>query len=115
MKLSKAQQAVMDEAKKDIDIARSLDYPEWLKKTNSYYQVPSTASDDYKEMIEQKFIEAVDNGELKEYWERAINGIVLTHCNSRTLAKLQEYGLIEIIRDSSGETFGIDTIKVLNY
>jgi len=52
---------------------------------------------------------------LKKYWEEHRNGIVLTHCNSRTLAKLEEYGLIKIIEDSNGEQFGIDTVQVLNY
>ena len=52
---------------------------------------------------------------MKKYWEEHRNGIVLTHCNTKTLQKLESYGLIEIIYDSTGEDFGIDTIKVLNY
>jgi hypothetical protein len=103
-KLSKAQQEVMDHAKRKIDKARSMDYPTWLKASDSYY--------DYHE---KQWKKAVEEGYLKEYWEDARNGIVLTHCNSKTLWKLEEFGLIEIIEDSTGDRCGIDTVKVLNY
>lgn len=104
MKLSNAQEKVMMKAKKDIDMARSMEYAEWLKETHSFYQ---THEDAYQK--------AMSEGYLKEYWEDGRKGIVLASCNSRTLAKLEEMGLIEIVYDSNGETFGIDTIKVLNY
>jgi len=103
-KLSKAQQAVMDMAKKNIDKARTMDYPEWLKDMNSYY-------DNHEDALK----EAVAKGRYKDYWMDGRNGIVLTHCNSRTLIKLEEMGLIEIIEDSNGQPYGIDKIKVLNY
>lgn len=104
MKLSKAQETVMEDAKRQIDEAQSMDYPEWLKHGNGYY-----------EDHEDAWNKAVAKCYLKEYWEEHRNGIVLTHCNSRTLAKLEEYGLIKIIEDSKGEQFGIDTVQILNY
>ena len=103
MKLSKAQKQVMNEAYGDIDKARSMSYPEWFKET----QAPGLRENAIPRLIENEY--------LKEYWEDARNGIVLTHCNSRTIRKLAELGLVEIVRDSSGESFGIDTIKILNY
>ena len=102
-KLSKAQEQVMKDAYKDIDKARSMTYPEWFKETQSHG------------LRENAIPRYIENEYLKEYWEDARNGIVLTHCNSRTIRKLAELGLVEIVRDSSGESFGIDTIKILNY
>lgn len=113
MKLSKAQTEVMNKAKKDIDLARSLDYPEWLRTTHSYYQIPNWADEELKEHIDNRWKKAVDEKYLYEYWENARNSIVLTSCNTRTLKKLESYGLIEIIYDSTGELGGIDTVKVL--
>ena len=104
MKLSKAQMEVMADAKRQIDEARSMDYPEWLKHGNDYY-----------EDHEDAWKKAIAEGRFKKYWENKRNGIALTHCNSRTLEKLEEYGLIKIIEDSKGEQFGIDTVQVLNY
>lgn len=101
-KLSKAQQEVMNEAYKDIDRARALTYPEWFRETYHCFQ-------------ESKVDGLIEKEHLKKYWENERNGIVLTHCNSRTIRKLAELGLVEIVRDSSGESFGIDTIKILNY
>lgn len=108
MKLSKTQEQVLAHAKKDIDKARSLSYPEWLKAENHFYQCGN-------EYHQKCYREAVKREEMKKYWEEHRNGIVLTHCNTKTLQKLESYGLIEIIYDSTGEDFGIDTIKVLNY
>ena len=102
MKLSKAQQEVMEKAKREVDQARELDYPEWLRATSK-----SIRADAIDRLIAE--------GYLKEYWEAHRRGEVLTHCNSKTLKKLEEYGLIEIIEDSNGQNYGIDTIKVLNY
>lgn len=115
MKLSKAQTEVMNQAKAKIDKARTMDYPEWLRETNHYYQVPSWADEEQKAYIDKKWQDAVREGSLKEYWKKARCGMVVTHCNSRTLYKLEEYGLIEIIEDSKGQSYGLDWVKVLNY
>lgn len=108
MKLSKTQEQVLAHAKKDIDKARSLSYPEWLKTVNCFYQCDG-------EYHQKCYREAVEKEEMKNYWEDHRNGIVLTHCNTKTLQKLESCGLIEIICDSTGEYYGIDTVKVLNY
>ena len=100
-KLSKAQQEVMDKAKKDIDDARKMEYPEWLI---SHVNIR-------KNSLEK----CVAEGYLKDSWEERRNGFALTMCNSRTLKKLEEFGLIEIIEDTNGQHCGIDVIKVLNY
>lgn len=103
MKLTGAQQKVLDEAIRDIDIARKLDYPEWLRTTHKSIRL------DYVE-------ECIAKEYCKKYWEAARSGKVFTHCNSKTLYKLAEYGLIEIIEDSKEQgNYGIDTIRVLNY
>lgn len=108
MKLSKAQAKIIEDAHRDIDRARAMTYPEWLKEANSFYQAPS-------EYARKCYEEAVKREELKGYWEREKNGIVLTHCNSKSLYKLESLGLIEIVVDSKGESYGLDWIKVLNY
>lgn len=123
MKLSKAQQKVIDDAKKDIDFARTHSLREWAAKrcrrsetdriiTNYSLYGYRTREEALKAMNEEidKFI-----NKYSESYENNKNGIVFTYCNSRTLAKLQKLGLIEILYDSEGEHFGIDTIKILNY
>jgi len=101
MKLSNAQQKVLDDAKKKIDIARRLDYPTWLEERE---HVPR-----------HRLQEAIARDYLKSYWEAERRGEALMYCNSKTLRKLAEYGLIEIIEDSTGQTYGLDVIKILNY
>jgi hypothetical protein len=102
-KLSAAQQNIVDRAKAEIDLARTLGYAEWVIETHKSFQ---------KRYVE----EAIETESMKKYWEDNRNGIVLTHCNSKSLEKLQTLGLIEIIYDSKGEKgYGIDKIKVINY
>ena len=102
MKLTTAQQNVLDKAKSEIDLARTLDYPEWFKTTQKWVR-------------EDRVDKLICEGHLKANWEAKRRGEVITHCNSKTLKKLEEYGLIEIIEDSNGESFGLDVVKVLNY
>lgn len=112
MKLSKAQQEVMNQAKEQIDFARSVNYYDWIRR--SFFP--------YKEVTDDQVLEAIEHDKkifgydyFAKTFEEEKNGIALVRCNSRTLYKLQEYGLIEIVKDSKGQTYGIDTIKVLNY
>ena len=103
MKLSAAQQKVLDEAKKQIDIARSCNtYKDFV------YATCSNMSSDCKDRL-------VSDGTFERYWEDRVNGIVRTHCNSKTLQSLQNQGLIEVLRYSTGEAAGIDIIKIVNY
>lgn len=103
MKLSAAQQKVLDEAKKQVDIARSCStYKDYV------YATCSNLRNDFKDRL-------VSDGTLATYWEDLVNGIVRTHCNSKTLQSLQANGLIEVLRDSTGEADGVDIIKLVNY
>lgn len=111
-KLTITQQKVLDRAKIDIDTARKyISYEEYFlveeaKNYNSNYNTPEK----YKAMDNERW------NLLKGYWERQIIGITLTHCDSRTIKKLEKLNLIKIIYNSSYQGgAGIDTIKVLNY
>ena len=112
MKLSKAQQAVIDKAKKDIDFARNASYAEWHLK--AFRCTPEEQDAHLRRVGDERDVEWHKNWCMKRFEEEK-NGIVLTMCNSRTLEKLKELGLIEIIHDSNGQHCGIDTVKVLNY
>lgn len=132
MKLSKAQQEVMDRAKEKIDFARTHTVYEWAKNKKWGYVGNEEEQDAYMERLAKNFHGYRKNSEKEvmddfvseieryaesyhDYYENERNGIVLTRCNSRTLVKLEQLGLIEIIFDSNGASYGLDTIKVLNY
>lgn len=102
IKLSKAQEKVMEQAYKDIDLARNNNYEAWVRKYIKGF------TDEYIE-------ERIRLEDRKDWYEDRKNGIVLTSCNTKTLRKLEELGLIKIIKDSTGSTWGIDIVKVLNY
>ena len=131
-KLSNAQAKFMENAKEKIDYAREHDFIHWLSNMNGYdldrdwdkvpnpYLTNETVWESAKELAEK----------ADEWWKKAYenekNGIVLipcrsrrserfAYCNSKTLAKLAEYGLIEIIYDSNSQEYGVDKVKVLNY
>jgi len=109
VKLSNTQQAVMDNAKRQIDEARAYEtYEEYFLSTNN-----CNSSFNTPEKYKAKDLKGWET--YKRYWEREREGIVLTHVNSKTIEKLQKLGLIEILRVSTNENMGIDTIKVLNY
>ena len=98
MKLSKAQENVINWMKYRIDDARDNDIKTWVGGNWDYIHHLG-----YLEKLEKLYNE-----------ER--NGIVSSiRCNSRTLVKLEELGLIEIIYDSNGECYGCDKAKLLNY
>lgn len=110
IKLTPAQQKVMDRAYKDIDEARNNDFYGWF---NIAYNCNAT-----KEEIDER-VELWYNRYHEYYYhekyEETKNGMVLTHCNTKTLRKLEEMGLIKIIEDSTGTLFGLDVVQVLNY
>lgn len=99
MKLTAAQQKVMDHVKGDIDFARTHSFEDWYHKGFPGWDLERTKKDTYYE----------------ERFEEEKSGVALVICNSRTLYKLRDMGLIEIIRDTSGSHFNVDKIRVLNY
>jgi len=122
-KLSKAQQAVYDQIIYEVRRARSLEYPAWLVETDHFFQIPAWMTDPTSESYNpraaeyrrEKLKKAIADEYMKKYYDDERRGIVLTSCNSRTLEKLQEYGLIEILYDSKGEKCGcaIDRVKLV--
>ena len=131
MKLTKAQQDVMDWAKKEIDYARTHDFLHWISYTSGYdldldwdahpnpYLSNEGVMNEALRMVEKdKHPTIVDGYEIfpAGYWmsryEARKEGIAITHASSNTLRALERMGLIEIINDAGR---GIDTIKVLNY
>ena len=123
-RLTKAQNEIMTEAKSKIDFARTHSLREWAQKQTGYtdekiefmvercgmyHSTPEGMRSDLEDRI-NRYAEDYS----KTYYNNQ-NGIVLIHCNSKSMKKLEEYGLIEILYDSTGSNFGIDTIKVLNY
>ena len=118
VKLTAAQQKVLDNAKREIDYARSckdvLDYA-----IRNYGPILNgTATEEIKAelrakekgMLKPQQIEA-----LTHNWENRKRGIVWTiRVNSKSLLKLEELGLIEIIELTNG-AYGMDTIRILNY
>jgi hypothetical protein len=121
MKLTATQQNEMNKAKEKIDFARAHTLREWAEKrtglTKEGREMRIETAVKYGESREK--YEQYFEDELKEYEERYFesyederNAIVLTRANTKTLKKLEELGLIEII--NIGGTW-IDSIKILNY
>lgn len=110
VKLTPAQQKVMDRAYKDIDEARNNDFYGWF---NIAYNCDLT-KEEIDERVERWYNRYHENYYHEKY-EETKNGMVLTHCNTKTLRKLEEMGLIKIIEDSTGTQFGLDVVQVLNY
>lgn len=112
VKLTPAQEKVMHKAYKDIDDARNNDFYGWY---NIAYACTLTKEeiDEHIENLEKRF-EGLKNYN-HEMYENRKNGMVLTHCNTKTLRKLEEMGLIKIVEDSTGTQFGLDVVQVLNY
>ena len=112
MNLSKTQQEVLNGAKARIDFARNHNFYDWVRGTT--YRMENFTN----EQIDAELAKREKQGWRvveREIYEETQNGYTWLHCNSRTLHKLAEYGLTEILRDSTGECYGTDSIKVLNY
>lgn len=118
IKLSKAQQEVIDNAKRRIDFARTHSFCDWWRKSESYWKCKEmTDAEVYEEINRRaKAGYAVNLAKEEQWYEMNRNGIDFTcHASSATIKKLEALGLIEIIHDSNGEYYGFDTIKLLNY
>ena len=127
MKLTKAQQMIIDDAKRDVDYAREHDFLHWVSKNLCGYDldrdwdaVPNPyLSNEFVLRNAQETIAEDETGNeyfepfhWKKKYERQKEGECLTRANSRTLEALERIGLIEIIHDGRSN---IDTIKLLNY
>ena len=118
VKLTVAQQRVLDQAKREIDYARNCK-DVWDYAIRNYCIVLNgTATEEDKAELrasQQSFTKPTQVENLTRNWERVKQGIVWTiRVNSKTLLKLEELGLIEIIELMNG-AYGMDTIRILNY
>ena len=103
-KLSNAQAEVLERAKKDIDEARSMNFYDWMRNRALYRDYTDDEIDDIR-LVEW----------YRECYEQNKSGIAHTHCNGKTIEKLQKLGLIEILYNGTNKTQCFDRIKVLNY
>lgn len=124
MALSKTQQKVLDFAKEQIDIARTLDIKAWA--CHETFHGPTCIEDTrmYKEWEEygfksqeaafERLREQRDNyaETYGKYYEQHKQGMALCRADSRTIKALEKQGYIRIIND--GRVY-VDTIEVLNY
>jgi hypothetical protein len=121
MKLTKAQQEVLDKAKANIDFARTHDFYDWFRDNWSFDTEKSNWSDDqinnYYEDMERfnKTDVSFKDEDMDEFIDLTKGIYRSIRVNSKTLVKLEKMGLIEILYDSNGDRFGIDRIKILNY
>ena len=108
MKLTKAQQEVLTDAKQSIDMARSYEtYEEYEYNTNHFWRGRYTF-EEAKELIKRND----ESGFYRGWYEKRRRGITLVTANTKTITKLAEYGLIEVINE--GRTYP-DTIRVIGY
>ena len=123
MKLTEAQNYIIEKAHKEIDFSRTHTIIEWAtyEKFNCEKLEDSLIARNWKnygytslEDTLNTLRKTVDDYIEKygKYYENSKKGIVLTQANSRTLKALERLNLIEIIND--GRSY-IDTIKILNY
>lgn len=127
MKLTKAQQKIVNKAKEDIDYARSNDFIHWVSLKLCGYDmekdwdaVPNPyLSNEYVLKQAQDLIAKDETGyncfephHWAKRYERAKHGECIAHANSKTLEALARMGVIEIIHDGRR---GWDTIRLLDY
>ena len=132
MKLTKAQQEVMNHAKQNIDYARTHDFIHWIARhftqldlekdwdafPNPYLsneialQRAREAVENDKHPVMSNDIEIFPANHRRSAYEDEKNGITLCIASSNTLRALERMGLIEIITDAGR---GVDHIRILNY
>lgn len=109
-KLSKAQEAILNEAKESIDTARACNsFEEWVYKTETYWRGRYTLEEAIPKIRE---FYAKHNNWRQKYYEAYKTGKVLVTANTRTIAKLEELGLIRIIDEGGSYP---DWIEVIGY
>lgn len=111
MKLTKAQTEVLEYAKRCIDTARKYSsYAEYEYNENSFYRSRNITFEEAKKEIEER--DARCDFWFTNCFNKKRSGIALITANSRTIKKLEEYGLIEIV-DCGGSY--PDWIRVIGY
>lgn len=111
VKLTPAQQNVMDKAYEQIDYARTHNFYDW------YRHAHGTAKNLTDEEIDKRIKDwNTTYPTLKDYQRKAYegckNGEAIVIANTKTLNALVNMGLIKIIELTGSYT---DTIQVLNY
>ena len=118
IKLTVVQQNVINDKKREIDYARSCNDIYDYAIRNYCPVLTGTATDELKAQLrakEQAMMTPAQVESMARAWENAKQGIVRTvRVNSKTLLKLEELGLIEVIELMSG-AYGVDMIRILNY
>ena len=123
MKLTEAQNYIIEKAHKEIDFVRTHTIIEWAtyEKFNCEKLEDSLIARNWKnygytslEDTLNTLRKTVDDYIEKygKYYENSKKGIVLTQANLRTLKALERLNLIEIIEDGGSYIY---SIKILNY
>lgn len=113
MKISKAQQEVLAQAIKEIRLAKKLDFSAWLITSSNILDPDAPGLTDKERENRLKRIEEIkEEGRYYRVYRELRENIAYIHCNSQTLRSLAAKCLIEIIRDSAGDRYGIDKIKL---
>ena len=102
-KLSNAQAKVLERAKEDIDAARNMNFYDWMR-TKAICHDWSNDEIDNMGWVEW----------YRECYEQNKSGIAHTHCNGKTIEKLQKLGRIEILYNGTNKAQCFDPGKVLN-
>lgn len=126
MKLSKAQQNVIDTAHREIEFARNHTLREYVMEklfqvTNiedvivfKNHEMYNLTKEQAIKHINDKIDSQIES--YKKYYEQEKQGVVLTMCSGATLKKLENLGLIEVIYNSTNTgSYSIDTVKILNF
>ena len=110
MKLSKAQERRLGEAKANIDMARSYDTYEEYEYNNNRYWSGRYTLEEAREKISKNDNEC--NNFYSNLYKEYRKGKALVIANSRTIEKLEELGLIKIINIGGNYP---DLIEVIGY
>lgn len=113
MNISRIQQQVLDQAISEIRLAKRLDFDAWLIASGNILDPDAPGLTDKERANRSKIIEEVkEEGRYFRVYNELRENIAYVHAASQTLRSLAKKSLIEIIRDSAGEHYGIDKIKV---
>lgn len=109
-KLTKAQEAVLNEAKANIDFARSVNFYDWYRVS---YNANQKSDEDIEKQINKPLYKDIGGRAYFEgIYKNEIKGITLVMCNTRTLKALENLGYIRIINEGGSYP---DRIEVIGY